>query len=220
MLPQCDVRASRMTCAVLLTFVVHSELHAQGSGVDPSISQRSAPSIADALRHKADQLGLWATLGIGRASAGLSCSACANESTRAYVLDGAVGVRLTPRLLMGAQHFAWLDVFGGGVDRISRGTFLVTRLYPSTHRRLFLDGGVGVAAFRIYDDEAGFTTQAPSLSLAVGYDWRVGTVILTPTIATVASTGGDLRSSRTSNTVSENARLTMLRTSVSFSWFR
>ena len=109
---------------------------------------------------------------------------------------------------------------GNGIDRISRGTYLVARLYPLSQDRMFVHGGLGVASFRIYDDEIGFVTRSPSMSLAAGYDWRVGRVTLTPSFAAIASTGGDLRSSRTSNAVNDNARITMLRTSVAFSWFR
>ena len=212
--PKCS-RSIGVVGALLVALT--TSVHAQAQSAS---TQASAPSLAEAIRHTANRLGIWGTVGLGRASAGLHCDACATESTRAYVLDGSIGVRFTPKLLMGVETFAWLDVFGGGVDRISRGTYLVTRLYPSTSHKVFLSGGVGVASFRIYDDEIGFATRSPSLSLGLGYDWRVGTVTLTPTISAVASTGAQLRSNRTNNAVAENARLSMLRTSIAFSWFR
>lgn len=220
-------RIARVAVALLLTLAATRTVDAQPAppraGPPPSSADTpsaSAPSIADALRHTADRLGLWGSVGLGRASAGLSCSTCADESTRAYALEGKIGVRLTSRFFMGAETFAWLDVFGNGIDRIARGSYIVARLYPLAQHRLFVHGGLGVASFRVYDDEIGFMTRSPSMSLATGYDWRIGNAIVTPAIAAVASTGGELRSSRTSNAVDDNARLTMLRTSVSFSWFR
>jgi hypothetical protein len=121
---------------------------------------------------------------------------------------------------MAAESFAWLDVFGSGIDRISRGTHLVARFYPMPNSAMFLNAGVGVSSFRIYDDEIGFVTRSPSMSFAAGYDWRVSNVTLTPSVAAIASTGGDLRSNRTDNAVDNNARLMLVRTSVAVSWFR
>lgn len=219
MLPLLRSRASRTMSGMFVLVAMPAFTSAQSPSPRPA-AEPPPPSISAALTHAADRVGLWGSLSLGRGSAGLRCTTCANESTRAYVIDGTIGVRLTSKLLMGVESFAWLDVFGGGVDRISRGTHLVARFYPLSQDRLFLHGGVGVASFRIYDNEIGFATRSPSMSLAAGYDVHFANVTLTPSIAAIASTGGRLRSSRTSNAVDDNARLTMFRTSVTFSWFR
>ena len=218
---------SRTKCvAFLLAITLHQSTVANAQSTSPRTpvdarqSSNTEPSLGAALRHAADRAGLWGSLGIGRASAGLRCTTCANESTRAYVLDGTLGIRLRESFLMGIETFGWLDVFGGGIDRISRGTHLIARFYPLSQDNLFLHGGVGVASFRIYDDEIGFVTRSPSISIGVGYDWQIGNLTLSPVVAAVGSTGGSLRSSRTENAIDENARLTMIRTSVGFSWFR
>ncbi len=176
--------------------------------------------VVAALRRSADRHGLWGTLGLGRASAGLNCDACARESTRAYALHGAIGIRLSSRFLVGAESFAWLDVIGGGVDRIARGTYLIARSYPFSSSRLFLHGGLGVASFQVNDGEVAFLTRSPSLALSAGYDWPVGGLTVTPAITALTSTGGRLNSDRTGNAITENARLGLLRTSVALSWFR
>lgn len=183
---------------------------------------QSAPdgSVASALRRSADKHGLWGSLGVGRASAGLHCNACATEVTRAYAIQGSLGIRVSPQFLIGVESFAWLDVIGNGVDRIARGTYLLGRLYRSGDSHLFLNGGLGVASYQLNDGDVAFLTRSPSLSLAVGYDWRVSNLTVTPSIAAVTSTGGRLSSSRTGNAVTDNARLGLLRTSVSLSWFR
>ena len=115
----------------------------------------------------------------------------------------------------------WLDVIGrGGVDRIARGTYLIAHLYGFGSSRAFLQGGLGVASFRVTDGDVGFKTRSPSLSLGAGYDWRMGGLTATPMIAAIMSTGGRLTSDRTGNAITENARLGLLRSSVSLSWFR
>lgn len=177
-------------------------------------------TVGGAMRRAADKHGVWGSLGVGRASAGIDCDACASESSRAYSIQGILGMRLTPRFLIGVESFAWMDVIGGGVDRIARGTYLSARSYAFGQSRLFLQGGLGVASFEVNDGEVGFLTRSPSLSMAAGYDWRVGGVTLTPSITAMASSGGRLNSDRTGNAVSDNARLGLLRTSLSMSWFR
>jgi hypothetical protein len=188
-------------------------------------SKPAEPSVRAALSHLADKRGLWGSLGLGRASAGLACDACASGSTYAYVMHGTVGIRLRPTFLLGAETFSWLNVIGGGVDRIARGHYLIARNYPfgdagSASRRLFLQGGVGVASYRIADEDVAFRTQSPSVTLAAGYDWALRSVTITPQIAAVASTGGPLHSDRTANPIAERARLGLLRTSVALSWYR
>lgn len=177
-------------------------------------------SVGAALRRSADRHGLWGSVGVGRASAGLSCEACARETTRAYAFHGTIGVRLSSRFLVGAETFAWLDVIGGGVDRIARGSYLVARSYPFEGSPLFLHGGLGLAGFQVNDGDVAFTTRSPSLSLAAGYDWRVGSMTLTPSITAITSTGGRLNSDRTGNAITDNARLGLLRSSLALSWFR
>lgn len=217
--------AIALSVAVLLLSALSSIAHAQSPAQSPTQSPKRAPSsdessVSSALRRSADRHGLWGSLGLGRASAGLHCNACASDVTSAYAVQGALGIRLSPRFLVGVETFAWLDVIGNGVDRVARGTYLLGRLYMSPQSPLFLNGGLGVASFQLNDGEVAFLTRSPSLSLAAGYDWRVSTLTVTPSLAAVTSTGGRLNSSRTGNAVTENARLGLLRTSVSLSWFR
>lgn len=208
--------------------VMARALHAQSSTTPASASPppRTAASakadsgIGAALRRSADRHGLWGSVGVGRARAGLDCDACAEATSGAYAVHGTIGVRITPRFLAGAETFAWLDVIGGGVDRIVRGTHLIGRSYPFAHSPVFLQGGVGVASFEINDGDVAFLTRSASLSLAAGVDWRVAGMTVSPSIAAVTTTGGKLTSDRTGNAVTDNARLGLLRTSVALSWFR
>jgi hypothetical protein len=199
--------------ALVLTLLARVA-HAQTAPTPP------APTIGAALSHLADRHGLWGSVGLGRGSAGLDCDACAPGSTYAYVGHGTIGIRLSSRVLIGAETFAWMNVVGGGVDRIARGSYLVGRTYLFGRSPLFLHGGLGVASYTINDGALGFRTRSPSASLAAGYDWRLRGVTVSPQIAAVASTGGALHSSRTENPIAERARLGLLRTSLALSWYR
>ncbi len=226
--------AKAIAGALFLVLVVLTLLsrvaHAQAS-TTPSTPKPTAPataagpdadkdeSVGGALKRSADRHGLWGSLGLGRGSAGLSCSTCAGETTKAYSLTGTIGLRVTPKFLVGVESFAWLDVVGGGVDRIARGTYLIARSYPFSSR-VFVHGGLGVASFEVNDGEVAFSTRSPSMSLGLGFDWRLGGFTLTPAITAIMSTGGPLTSDRTNNAVTDNAQLGMLRTSVALSWFR
>ncbi|MCC6241782.1 MAG: hypothetical protein IT353_03030 [Gemmatimonadaceae bacterium] len=178
------------------------------------------PSVSDALRRKADKHGVWGSLGIGRGRAGLDCATCASATSAAYGFHGTLGMRVSPRFLIGAETFVWMDVVGGGVDRIARGSYLIGRSYPFASSRMFLHGGLGVASFEVNDGAVAFLTRSPSLSMALGYDWQVAGLTVTPTLTAIGSTGGRLESNRTGNAVTENARLGFLRTAVALSWYR
>lgn len=204
-------------CLTMCMTVFADRAEAQGTSATPPAQNAG---IGSAIRQSADRHGLWGSVGVGRGDAGLNCDACVRETTKAYAIHGIIGVRLTTRFLVGVESFGWLDVMGGGTDRVARGTYLIARMYPLDGSRLFLHGGLGQASFHTTDGNVAFTTRSPSLSLSAGYDWRIGEFTLTPAVTAVTSTGGKLTSDRTDNAVTENARLNMLRTSVAISWFR
>lgn len=161
----------------------------------------------------------WLSGAVGRGEAGLSCTSCRDEQTRAFAGDLAVGLTITPRFTVGVQTIAWLDVVGGGVDRIVRGTQVTARQFPFRNYPVFFAGSVGMSSFRLEDDESRFDTRAPSLEFGVGYHWRVGSLLVTPAVNALASTGGRLRSSETGNAVTPNARLGLWRTTLGVSWY-
>ena len=150
----------------------------------------------------------------------MHCAACSDAATRAYAFHGALGLRFSRRFLAGAETFAFLDVMRGEADRIARGSYVIGRLYRSDASRLYLQGGAGVASFRVHDHDVSFITRSPSALLSTGYDWHVQGVTVTPSFTAVASTGGRLTSDRTNNPIADDARLAMLRASVALSWFR
>jgi len=190
---------------------------AAGSVPTPASAE---PTMRAAVRRLADKHGVWASLGVGRGAASLDCAACATSTTRAYSIEGTLGIRLSPRFLVGAETFGWLDVMGGEADRIAKGTYLVARGYRSAKSKLFVQAGAGIASFEVNDGEVKFRTRSPSLALTSGYDWRIDQITITPAITAVGSTGGRLESDRTGNSIADDARLGLLRATISLSWFR
>jgi hypothetical protein len=215
--------ALRLALAVGLTalLVPRTAVVAQG-GAAPDVARGGLETPA-ALRRDAsalaDRLGLWASVGGGRGTAGLACAACRSDAGPAVTLHATVGGRVHPRFLVGVEYWAWLDVLGGGLDRTARGIQAVARHYPSESRALFVAGGLGTSRFALDDGNARFHAAAPALSLGAGWDLPFRGVVLTPTLVMTASTGGALRADRTGNALADNARLGLWRGTVAVTWF-
>lgn len=195
--------------------------HAQTASPRTSVppDARTEPSLRAALSHLATKHGVWASLGASRGGADLFCEVCTQDPTYAWALHATAGMRLTPTLLVGVETLGWYDVFGDA-NRTARSTTIQLRHYGFGRTRPYLQAGAGIASYRVRDGDAGFRTQSPALVAGVGYDWRVGSVTLNPSLSAVASVGGQLRSDRTANAIDPNARLVLLRTGLALSWFR
>ncbi len=113
----------------------------------------------------------------------------------------------------------WFDVFGDA-NRTASSLTLQLRQYAFGQRRPYVNFGAGIASYRVRDGEAGFRTRSPALSAGLGYDWRVGSTMLNPSVTALASVGGRLQSDRTDNAIDTNARLVLVRTGMAISWFR
>jgi hypothetical protein len=222
---------------VLLCLVMPATLSAQASRPDPAVPVTSAtprgegatrtPTAPPRARDggvPADwplaRRQLWISGSLGRGDAGLDCQSCRGGDRRAVTADAAVGLTLTPRFTLGVQTLGWLDVIGGGVDRIVRGTQLTARVFPFRTTPVFLAGGAGMSRYTLEDDEGRFEVRSPSVEAGVGLHWRVGGVLLTPAITALTSTGGRLRSGETGNAVAPNARASLWRTSLGVTWYR
>lgn len=177
------------------------------------------PTVRGAVAHLATKHGAWLSIGGSRAGADLFCEVCTQDPTYGWGLDAAVGIRVTPSVLLGVETVGWFDVFGDA-QRTMRSTTVLLRRYASGRSRLFVQGGAGLARYRVRDGDAGFHTQSPALSIGVGQDVRIGTAIVSPNIHAVMAVGGKLQSERTDNAIDPNARVAMVRTGLTLSWFR
>jgi hypothetical protein len=206
--------------AIALVLLLVSPAWAQSTSGDPSAPGLATPSALkrDAVT-LARRIGLWASAGGGRGTAGLHCDACRADVAPAFTVHAAIGGRPHPRFHVGLETWAWLDVIGNGVDRTARGTQVIARHYPSTRRSWFITGGVGSSRFGVDDGDARFSASSPALSIGGGWDVPFRGVVLSPTLVMTSSTGGALRSDRTGNPVADNARLGFWRGTVAVTWF-
>ncbi len=208
---------------LLAALVASSELPGQPSRAADSAA--SAPglatpgAIARDARSFAKRVGLWGAAGVGRASAGLRCAACQSDQSAAFTGTLSIGGRPHARFHVGVETWAWLDVIGNGVDRMARGTQLIARHYPFPTRAMHVTGGAGTSRFTVDDGDTRFDATSPALSLGLGWDVPYRGVLLSPSLNVVASTGGALTSSRTGNSVADNARLGLWRSTLSITWF-
>lgn len=209
-----------LLAAIALLLLLVSPVWAQSAAGDPPSPGLATPSaIKRDASTLARRIGLWASAGGGRGTAGLHCDACRPDAAPAFTMHAAIGGRPHPRFHVGVETWAWLDVIGNGVDRTARGTQLIARHYPSTRRSWFVTGGVGTSRFGVDDGDARFSASSPALSLGGGWDLPFRGVVLSPTLVMTSSTGGALRSDRTGNPVADDARLGFWRGTVAVTWF-
>ncbi len=225
--PRCAgsaLRSGTLACALSSLFAV-VDASAQSARRDSSGVARTEPrlatpaAIARDARSFAQRVGLWASAGGGRGSAGLQCASCRSDVTPAFMGHLAVGGTPHARFHVGVETWMWLDVIGNGVDRLARGTQVIARHYPSSERALFVIGGLGTSRFSVDDGDARFDASSPALSLGLGWDVPFRGVILSPSLSMVSSTGGALTSNRTGNVAADNARLGMWRSTLAITWF-
>jgi len=209
-----------LLAALTLALLLVSPAWAQSAPAQPSSSGLATPA---ALKRDASALartiGLWASAGGGRGTAGLHCEACRPDAAPAFTVHAAIGGRPHPRFHVGVETWAWLDVIGDGVDRTARGTQVIARHYPSARRSLFVTAGLGTSRFGVDDGDARFSASSPALSIGGGWDLPFRGVVLSPTLVMSTSTGGALRSGRTGNPVAQDARLGFWRGTVAITWF-
>ncbi len=212
--------AWRVGVALLGVVAAAPTLHSQAAPRSTASGPAPAePTVRGALAHLATKYGAWLSIGASRGGADLFCEVCTQDPTYGWGLQASAGLRLAPALLLGVETVGWFDVLGDA-DRTVRSTTVLLRSYAFGRARPFLQGGAGVARYRVSDGNAGFHTQSPALTLGVGHDWRVGSATVTPHIDAVVSVGGRLQSARTSNAIDPNARLALVRTGFALSWFR
>jgi hypothetical protein len=206
--------------ALALAMLLVSPVWAQSAPSDRPPSGLATPSaIKRDASAFARRVGLWASAGGGRGTAGLHCTACRSDAAPAFTVHAAIGGRPHARFHVGVETWAWLDVIGNGVDRTARGTQVIARHYPSARRRVFVTGGLGTSRFGVDDGDNRFSASSPALSIGGGWDVPFRGAVLSPTLVMTTSTGGALRSDRTGNPVADDARLGFWRGTVAITWF-
>jgi hypothetical protein len=152
------LRALAGAVVALGTVLVASPASAQIVGTMPTAPGRS---------------GFSASLGLGVASAGLSCSSGCDDLERATgpAANVTLGYALNPRLRLGVDFTGWSDDMGWAKKTVQSYS-LFAQLYPSASRNGWLRLSAGHAKLSV--QEIGALEQSgTALSLASGWDFRL-----------------------------------------------
>ena len=139
-----------------------------------------------------DRKGFWIGFGLGGGSAGLDCSTCSDERIGGGSGYLRLGGTLSRHFLLGFETNGWLHS-EGGVDESIAFASAVLLWYPSAKGALYVKFGLGGMAYGADDGVDELTATAPSASLGVGYEVRIGrNVSLVPYINSLASSAVDV----------------------------
>jgi hypothetical protein len=138
--------------------------------------------------------GAWFDVGGGAGWARVSCDICRANRNLAPALRGAVGVTLSPSLLIGADGMIW-RAGEGSVTELLGAVAAVAYWYPNPMKPLKLKGGLSYTSYRASDEEHALTGGAFGPTLGLSYEWRLGSSLgLAPYVTVhVASLGGELK---------------------------
>jgi hypothetical protein len=117
--------------------------------------------------------GFWIGFGLGDGSAGLDCSSCSNDRIGAFSGYFRAGGTVSPSVLVGGESTGWIHSDQGVDESIGYGS-VVLLWYPSRTGALYLKFGLGGMRYRADDGVDVITATAPSASLGVGYEFRIG----------------------------------------------
>ncbi|HKV76394.1 MAG TPA: outer membrane beta-barrel protein [Gemmatimonadales bacterium] len=120
---------------------------------------------ASAFEHK----GFWLRLGLGYASAAVTCDGCSGPRENGLGGGLSLGGTINPHFQLGFESSAWSKSEDGVTLSIGTGT-LSGYFYPGAKRRLYLKAGLGVAFSVANEGSSSVTHTGPGGILGLGYD--------------------------------------------------
>ncbi len=164
--------------------------------------------------------GFWLGGGIGEGSAKIACNICVDERKSGITAYARMGFTATSTLRVGIEGSAWQHK-EDDVQRRMLALAGTVYLYPSPRSGFYVKAGLGLAKYRIRDDNQNptqtLTVQAFSGQLGLGYEFRVlKDVAIGPWANLVASTGGSVRIDNTVTTVSSH--LSLVQVGIGVTW--
>jgi hypothetical protein len=152
--------------------------------------------------------GFVISVGVGAASAGISCDGCGTTRENGPALFLMVGGAVSPSLILAAETHGWAKEQNGETMQVGYLTG-IAQWYPAAETGFFLKGGLGIgqASDELTDpvfgnlklESTGFAYQ-----FGAGYDFRVGrNFSLSPFVNYLATTGANAKV----NGASANERL-------------
>jgi len=138
--------------------------------------------------------GFWLSGGLGPGSAGVDCSGCTNDRTTGLSGNLRLGGTLGGgKFLLGGETNGWVHSESGVDETIGFLSFIFV-WYPSNTGAFFFKLGAGGMRYSANDGVDELSATAPSGSVGIGYDFRVGrNVSLTPYLNALATSGVDAK---------------------------
>ena len=133
----------------------------------------SASLDAQSARRPNTRKGFWVGFGLGDGSAGVDCTDCPTGRLGGFSGYVRLGGTLSPSILIGFESNAWVHSESGLDQSMGFGS-VVALWYPSPTGALYLKGGLGGLTYRADDGFDEYTATAPSVSLGIGYEFRLG----------------------------------------------
>jgi hypothetical protein len=131
---------------------------------------------AQSARRPNSRQGFWIGLGAGPGSVGVDCVGCGNDRTGGFSGYVRLGGTVSRKILLGGETNGWFHSEGGVRESLGFAS-LVLLWYPSTAGAFFLKVGAGGMKYSADDGIDEITATAPSGSLGLGYEFRVGRMV-------------------------------------------
>ena len=171
--------------------------------------------------HRANtRQGFWIGFGLGDGSAGLDCDQCETNRIDSWSGYLRMGGTISPSVLLGGETNGWFhhDSDTDIDENIGFASFIVM-WYPSRKGALYLKLGVGGMAYKADDGVDELTATAPSVSLGVGYEFRVGTNFsIAPYLNTLASSAVTVKINGTSVPTNGDITLSLVQLGLGLTW--
>ena len=151
-----------------------------------------ASNAAQAQSKPNERKGFWVGFGLGGGSFGIECDICTDDRVNGGTGYVRLGGTLSRHLLLGVEVNAWVNPSDAVDESIGNGS-VVLLWYPSATGALYLKFGLGGMTYSGDDGVDVLTATAPTFSIGLGYEFRVGrNISLVPYMNTFGSSEVDV----------------------------
>lgn len=162
--------------------------------------------------------GFWVGFGLGSGSAGTNCTSCSSDRFTGLSGYARLGGTLSRSILLGFETNGWLHSEAGVDETIGFGSFVVL-WYPSPTGALFLKVGIGGMSYRADNGVDRLTAAAPSASIGIGYEMRVGrNMSVVPYVNSLASSSVRLQFDGVPISTGEDISINLFQFGLGLTW--
>jgi hypothetical protein len=162
--------------------------------------------------------GFWFGVGLGTGSAGLDCTSCPTDRVNSVSGYFRAGGTVSRHLLLGGESNGWTHSVNGLDESIGFVSF-VALYYPKATGAFYVKLGVGGMTYRSDDGTDVLTATAPSGSIGIGYEARIGqNVSIVPFANALGSSPVTLKVNGEPLVTNEDLRLNLLQLGLGLTW--